>query len=195
MFALGLAQGHGSGDGIGVLMRTGKALEWSARRVSCGARRACGEWWARGGRQPCSLGGSSRASGRMIAAFIDSCTRSFRPLVPAYAFADPVSATMGRKCFVRYRRGSVTVPIAWEPGLTAIVELFVPAGAGDMAIPRATRGTADYARRIPKLRRAAYIDPRDPRTLDAFLGQSMAQLSQLEWRFLAVPKTDGKSSA
>jgi hypothetical protein len=58
--------------------------------------------------------------------FSEPCKQAFGFLVERYAFSPPEEEQLGRERFIRYQKRNKTVSIAYEPGLSPIVELFFP---------------------------------------------------------------------
>jgi len=94
----------------------------------------------------------SDALGASRNSFQLACVDAFRPLVDDFDFDEPEVESIGRESYVRFHKGSRTVSVACEHGLTPIVELFYPsAETGEPPVPWASRDGIPYARRIPRL--------------------------------------------
>jgi len=83
--------------------------------------------------------------------FERAACRTFGFLSDRFGFQSPQMERLGRESYVRFRKGSRTVSIAWEPGTAPIVELFLPTeGSGLPATPWAERSGVSYSRRFPR---------------------------------------------
>ena len=58
--------------------------------------------------------------------FSEPCKVAFGFLVERYGFSAPEEEQIGRERFIRYQKHNKTVSIAYEPGVSPIVELFFP---------------------------------------------------------------------
>ena len=58
--------------------------------------------------------------------FSEPCKRAFGFLVERYGFSAPEEEQIGRERFIRYQKHNKTVSIAYEPGVSPVVELFFP---------------------------------------------------------------------
>jgi len=108
--------------------------------------------------------------------FVTPCLVAFEYLQSRFGFDAPVVEQLGRECFIRYRKGSRWVSIAYEPGCVPIVELFHPTDdIKHRRIPRLKSGLA-------KPRRFADTDESQQRlTLQA----QAADLEATESEFLS----------
>jgi hypothetical protein len=82
--------------------------------------------------------------------FEQAARQTFGFLRDRFGFESPEVERLGRESYVRFRKGSRIVSIAWEPGTAPIVELFLPTeGSGRPATPWAERDGVPYSRRFP----------------------------------------------
>jgi hypothetical protein len=116
--------------------------------------------------------------------FAEACRLAFEPLVTQYEFSKPEVESIGRECFVRFHKGSITVSVAWEAGGDPIVELFYPAGPNDQVTPWAARDGVPYSRRIPRIAVHLRFNPATPDSALTYMAESMKQLSGTERSFL-----------
>lgn len=125
--------------------------------------------------------------------------RAFHALTERFGFAHPQTERLGRESYVRFRKGTRFVSIAWEPGTAPIVELFLPsAESGDPPLPWAERDGVAYSRRFPRhgapsaeLRRdpshRSTLDWRNPtpEMFETYLSREAERLIEVEPEFLS----------
>jgi hypothetical protein len=115
------------------------------------------------------------------------CEQCLSFLVERHGFEPPETERIGRETFVRYHRGDRTVSVAWEPGLTPIVELFYPPQTPeDRVAPWAERNGVARARRIPRLRVPAQFDASNLKQAHSYFAELGSQLGQQEEAWLAT---------
>jgi hypothetical protein len=120
---------------------------------------------------------------------VRACRDAFAFLVDQFGFAEPEIEAIGREQFVRFHRNNSTVTIAWELGLSPIVELFYPPGSPmERPVSWAERNGVARCRRIPCLRVPASYDDNDPESFAAYVRAQAAALSQSEQAWLSAQK-------
>ena len=116
-----------------------------------------------------------------------ACERQLSFLVERHGFAPPETERIGHETYVRYHRGDRTLSIAWEPGLTPVVELFQPAQSpADKVEFWAARNGVARTRRFPRVRPTTKFNPNDRAQLESYFGEVGAQLSKEEESWLAT---------
>ena len=135
--------------------------------------------------------------------FEQAARQAFGFLCDRFGFQSPETERLGRESYVRFRKGSRTVSIAWEPGSAPIVELFLPTeGSGLPATPWVERDGVSYSRRFPGrggsapeegLRQRGTVPRQDPhawkeptaRMFEEYLAEAAHNLERTELPFLS----------
>ena len=132
--------------------------------------------------------GTSNGEMSEAKARVGACCDAFAFLVAQCGFAEPEIEAIGREQFVRFHRADSTVSIAWEPGLSPIVELFYPpTNPTERPVSWADRNGVARCRRIPRLRFAVSYDDTDPESFAAYVRAQAASLAQVEHAWLTGP--------
>jgi len=118
-----------------------------------------------------------------------ACRRHFAFLVERFGFEPPEIKQLGRETFVQYHRGDCTVSIAWEAGMTPILELFHPPRSRDEpVVPWAERNGVARTRRFPSpgQRLESRFDPASDERLDKYFAELASRFAEHEGAWLAT---------